>query len=312
MLKNMLNRKQLKKNIRYRLVYPALSLLPYDPAYALVSRLDNLMFDEIFDARNAYEAQLQLFLPKLGLDPELWSEYVRMQSGLRSRGELDAIWPYRPGRRGSDVPCVFSSESIALDLKKKGEGVIIVMAHYGRPVVLCHALASLGIQHGLLTQTFDPQLINLDRAEMTFRMRGMENLLSAIGGPWFTLQTYMHPLYKALEAGQWVIIMCDLFEPKSKSGLDIPFLDGRFQAPNGIARLAGKTGARLVYGVGKEDPAGHVHVDVRPLPDDPEAGVSAAFAELEKDVREHPWQWHHWSVMREAWRPASAVVAEAS
>jgi len=49
---------------------------------------------------------------------------------------------------------------------------------------------------------------------------------------------------------------------------------------------------------------------VKPLPGDPEAGVAAAFAELEKDVCEYPWQWHHWAVMREAWQPGHAVAVD--
>ena len=41
--------------------------------------------------------------------------------------------------------------------------------------------------------------------------------------------------------------------------------------------------------------------------DSPE--MEAAFAELEKDVCEYPWQWHHWAVMREAWQPGHVVAA---
>jgi len=309
MLQNIMNRRQLKKMIRYRLVYPALSLLPYVPAYALVSKLDNIMFEEMQASGYAYGDQLKQFLPQLGMASEMLPEYVRLQSRLRSRGELDAIWPHRWGRRHPGFAKMFAARDFVRQLKEQGTGVIIVMTHYGRPVALSHALAELGLQHGLLTQTFDPKLIALDREEMLFRTRGMENLLNVIGGPWFTLQTYMQPLYTALKSGQWVIIMCDLFEPKPKSRLEIPFLGGQFLAPNGIVRLARKTGARLVYGVGKEDLTGRVHVDVKPLPADPEAGVAAAFAELEKDICEYPWQWHHWAVMREAWQPGHVVAA---
>ncbi len=299
------NRKQLsqfKKWLRYRFTYQTLATLPYAPAYAQVSKLDNLMFDEMQDSRSAYEDQLKNFLPFLQVDSAKLEHYLQLQSRLRSRGELDAIWPHRKGRRNPQDFCQFHTEDFVAELKNSGDGVIIVMGHYGRPTRLLHYLALLGVQTGLLTQTFDPNLINLDRQEMTFRMLGMNNLLGMTGGPWFTLQAAMNPLYRALKSGQWIVIMCDLFEPAAKAQLEMPFMGGKFLAPSGIPRLARKTGARLVYGVGKEDLSGAVHLSLKPLPEDPELGLISAFSELEKDVCEYPWQWHHWHVMREAWQ----------
>jgi len=302
-LRKRLKPQQLKKMIRYRLVYNSLSLMPYHLAYKIVSNLNNLVFDEMADDRCAYEQQLRDYLDSFGLNIGELNSYMSMQATLRSRNELDAVWPYLRQRRSMELAnCQCLSTNYVRELQQIGSGVIIVMSHYGRPVRASQYLASLGISHGLLTQTFDSNLIELDREEMTFRMLGMNNLLSVVKGSWFTLQTSMTSLYKALKAGQWVIVMCDLFESNERSQSQVPFLGGSFSAPSGIPRLAKKTGAKLIYAVGKEDFNGTVHVDFKPLSGDPDQGLQEAFSHLEQDINEHPWQWHHWSVMSEAWR----------
>ena len=64
---------------------------------------------------------------------------------------------------------------------------------------------------------------------------------------------------------------------------------------------ARKTGARLVYGVAVTE--GHrVRASLRPLPDGAEAGLRAAVAELERDVRAHPWHWWQWNILDLVWQ----------
>ncbi len=293
---------RINKLIHYRLIYPGLLNLPFPLAYKLVSRLKNPLFEETPEVINAYSAGLMARFPELREESGMLDKLVAAHSNLRSRDDLDSLALPKFNRENSADVFQFSGIETFLNLKQQGKGVIVVMAHYGRPLIFSRALSLVGGLHGMLTQTLDSAHVQLDREEFLFRSRRMRNLIGVAGGDWFTLHSNMRPLYNALQSGKWVIIMCDLFDPNPKTRLEIPFLGGRFLAESGIARLAKKTGALLAYGVGKEHD-GSVLAELKPLPEDPEAAVAAAFAELEKDIFVHPWQWWQWNTLGHAWIP---------
>lgn len=291
---------KVNKFVRYRLIYPALLKLPFLLAYRLVSRLKNPLFEDAPEIQQVYLQGMQSILPDLRGNPDLLAKMLTAHAAMRSRDDLDGLALPKFKRDNISEIIQFSGMEAISHLKNQGRGVIIVMSHYGRPLLFSCALALAGVRHGMLTQTLDSEHAQLDSEEFNFRSKRMRNLLSVAGDDWFTLHSSMRPLYEALQNGKWVIIMCDLFEANPKSRMEVPFLGGRYLAANGIVRLAKKTGALLVYGVGKEQ-GRNVQAELRPLPEDPEDAMAAAFLELEKDVLEHPWQWWHWHTLEHAW-----------
>ncbi len=220
---------------------------------------------------------------------------------MRAREVLDAWWIRRLAPEQGPRLIALRGERWLSDREAGGGGTVLVMAHYGRPNLLALGLALRGHRLGMLTVDLDDPALALDPRERAFLRFKVLGLHARIGGAWVTVNQGLKGLYRRVAAGETVIILLDAFASRFRLPLAYPFLGGRLHLPAGILRIARRTGARLLYGVVKER-EWRVDVELRPLPGEPEAAMAQAVAELERDVRERPWEWWQWPLMEQIWR----------
>jgi KDO2-lipid IV(A) lauroyltransferase len=287
---------------RYFVVFRGLSWLPERAAY----RLANCVGD--FDRRRqsghaeAVAAGLRLAFPTQS--DALIADLVQANFRMLAREVLDVFYLSR--RSASDLGKVFFPSGFEV-LERAGQerrGTIIAMAHYGRPIMLSTALGLAGFRVGMLSQAVDERNPDLDAVEQSYLQFKMRHTVAQAGGPWITTRDNLRSLYEALAQGEILIIMLDVAEPDPAKCFEAPFLGGTLAVPNGILRIAQKTGARLVYGVARDRDRA-VAAELRPLPEAPDAALTAAIRHLEGDVLAAPWQWWQWYHLKHVWRPGA-------
>ncbi|HHB12157.1 MAG TPA: hypothetical protein ENK62_03040 [Chromatiales bacterium] len=283
---------------RYRVVFPALAGLPMPLGYGFagwVGGRDRRCSDPLARAMGHGLARAGVADVEAAL-----SRFFAM----RAREVLDAWWIRKLTTIQGTRLMRLRGESLLEQQRAAGRGVILVMAHYGRLNLLLLALALKGHRLGMLTMDPDDPDLPMDPTERDFLRAKVTGLHRRIGGPWVTINDDLRRLYRALEAGETVVMLLDAYSPRFRLALDYPFLDGTLHVAPGILRVARRTGAALVYGRVKERDW-RVDVELRPLPDEPEAGMAQAVAELEHDVRERPWEWWQWPLTGRLWTPAT-------
>ena len=283
--------------LRYFVAFRSLSWLPERLAYPLAGCIGDWDLWREPARAKALGAGLRLAFPTQ-TDTHI-SDMAQAHFHMLAREVLDAFClPHRAARDLGQI--LFPSGLDAL--RGAGQGTIIAMGHYGRPIMLSTALGLSGYRIGMLSQAVDERNAALDAVEQSYLQFKMRHTVAQAGGRWITTQDNLRSLYEALAQGEIMIIMLDVAEPDPARRFEAPFLGGTLAVPSGILRLAAKTGARLVYGVAK-DRGRAVAAELRPLPQAPEAALTAAIGELEKDVREAPWQWWQWHQFGQVWRP---------
>lgn len=190
-----------------------------------------------------------------------------------------------------------------------GRGTIIAMGHYGRPIMLSTALGLSGRRIGMLSQAVDARNPDLNAVMQAYLQFKMTRTAAAAGGRWLTTLDPPRQLYAALEQGETLIIMLDVVQERAKKRFPAPFLGGELAVPMGILRLLQQTGARLLYGAASDD-GRSVETVLRRLPDAPDAAMTAAIGELERDVVKSPWQWWQWGQLEALWQPGPSPATE--
>lgn len=284
------------KALRYRRLFPALSRLPRPLAYRMAQEIGRLDARRQPETQAALRAALQRALPEA--DPTGADAYF----SLLAMETLDTCFlPHIDATNIGDWVQLDGIEHFAA-AQGEGRGLILVMAHFGRLILTMLAIALSGHRLGMLTMAVDESNSGLDAEDRWFLGRKVGNVQRLLGGRWISLGGPMRDLYRALEAGEAITILLDAYMPFFGARIGYPFLGGQLLVPQGIERLARKTGARLVYGCAVNDGL-RVRSSLRPLPDGAEAALHAAVAELGRDVRAHPWHWWQWPILDLLWQP---------
>lgn len=283
---------------RYRVLFPALARMPMPLGYRLAGSVGARDLRCAGPEKEAFRAGVAgsgLIDPRIALE-----RFYRM----RAREVLDAWWIRRVGGRAAGRLLSVAGEVRLSRLESQGRGVILVMAHYGRLNLLLLALALRGHRLGMLTVDVDDPRLPLHAAERAFLRFKVAGLHRRIGGAWIHINEGMRRLYRAVGGGETVVVLLDAYDPRFRLTLDYPFLDGRLHVAAGILRVARRTGAALLYGVVRERDW-RVQVELRSLPEEPEAAMAQAVAELESDVQARPWEWWQWPLVGRLWRPGA-------
>lgn len=265
--------------------------LPYKLGYPIALRLDN-RFVHNQDLSSAIKQGLKSFSNKTE-NPLNLDEVFKKYTSMHARERLDTYRLTHLRRKDFEDQVLLEGDDYAKQALSDGNGAILIMAHYGRPVMLCSALAQKGPSIGMLTGSVQDNP-NLDKVDLWFHYFGMQNTLNHSKGSWFTTRDDLRGLYKALKKGEIIIVMMDL--PAGANGINTPFFGGHLHLPQGIIRIAQKTQARLIYGSAKEIADGRVHAKIYPLDSNPEKAMMQAVKYLERDITEDCSQWWQWNL----------------
>ncbi|MDD3609746.1 MAG: hypothetical protein PHI49_08325 [Halothiobacillaceae bacterium] len=290
---------------RLGLAYPLLARLPDALAYPLAGRVGVWGPAERAGIANAFLHGARRMLPDRAPAPGSREEaqWRHRHLVLFAHEQLDAchLPALAQGGRKMELPRIEGLD--ALDsAREEGQGVILVMAHYGRFILLLAQLGLLGYRMSMLTMRIDSANPALSPRRRAFLSNKVAGLLGCIGGAWLSVGDNLRPMLEGLRQGETWIVLMDAYEGPSIGELpSYPFLGGQLHLPSGIPRLANRTGARLVYASVIEEADGTMGGRLVGLSGDAETAFEAAVAELALDVQTAPWAWWPWSLMDRAW-----------
>lgn len=292
------------KWLRQRVLFPALARLPAALGYRIAERIGRR--DALrHPARSAVVQGLLTIHPHLANEPAhleaLLDHYFRMMA----RDTLDCFrMPGYTAANTRELIRVTGIEHLAA-AKAAGKGVILIISHYGRFFMLGPGLKFAGQEFGMFTTVVDERHPSYDPVDRWYIATKLHNTQLFSRGTWITTGDDWRKLYRALQGGEVILIALDGTETTSATRYDFPFLGGTLSLPEGIVRIAARTGAKMVYAATVEAERG-VEIRIHPLPEEPVAGLAEAVRLLEQDVIAWPWQWWQWAAHGALWRPGTA------
>ena len=290
--------------LRYYAVFQNLARLPLPLAYRAASRIGQLDYQRQPAARQYIETGMQQILPAHLAGPAQREQYIQAYFGMMARELLDTfvMVRMRPQRQHL-LTLAAGSLDVLHAARRGGRGVIIAMNHYSRINMLLLALALAGERLGMLTMVTDERNRDLDPVSRRYLQFKIGTLVHFIQGRWITLADDMRVLYQALAQGETIVLLLDSHTPdRVQKKLHAPFFEGSLSVARGVARLAEKTGAGIVYGVPHEN-GWRINAELRSLPEDPYQAVEAAVGELQRDIIRAPWAWWNWNTWQSIWTP---------
>lgn len=301
-----MNVERWRRTIRLACSYPLLARLPRALAYRGATVLGSKDARLRADLRTALRNGFEQAYPELRDCPATLRRWTALHARMRAREVMDTFWLPRLERRTmAAMVDVQGLDQLQAAIAER-QGVILVMAHYSRLIMLLAALGALGVRMSMLTMRIDESNPELVPAERRYLRAKVEALLAYIGGNWLSLGQSLRPLYAGLSRGEVWIVLLDAYTPEFGQWASYPFLGGQLSISRGIERILAKTGARAVYASVRERSATELEGRLLRLPSDPAAVPGRAVAELEADVVQAPWQWWQWNILDYIWTPQEA------
>ncbi|RME42686.1 MAG: hypothetical protein D6791_17165 [Chloroflexi bacterium] len=170
----------------------------------------------------------------------------------------------------------------------RGQGVILVSAHFGNVDVLLQILGIRGIKSSVVMERLQPEPL----------FQYVAGIRGRFGTKIVPVDASARFLFRALRAGEVVVLVLD--RDVTDSGVVIEFFGAPAKLPDGYARLARRTGASVVIAFGLRLPDHQLRARVEPAlhvpqTDDRAGDVRAIMRQAldiaEKHIAEHPEQW---------------------
>lgn len=239
--------------------------------------------------------------PILAQDDVLREALISHYFQMMAKDMLDCFrMPGFTPEKSKDLIRVNNIEALA-NAKAAGKGVILVISHFGRFFMLGPGLKFAGHEFGMFTTVVDERHPLYDPVDRWYIATKLHNTQLFSRGSWITTGDDHRMIYRALKSGEVILIALDGTETSSNKRVSFPFLGGTLSLPEGIVRIAARTGARMVYAATIERGQG-VEINLHALPDSPLAGLGEAVRILEQDVTAFPWQWWQWAALGSLWR----------
>ncbi|MFZ5580741.1 MAG: lysophospholipid acyltransferase family protein [Pseudomonadota bacterium] len=289
---------------RLHLAYPALARLPCTLAWQGATRLGRWRPTEREQARAAVRNGYLSAFPHLARDLAQLERWTQGYIDLFARESMDVFCMSRINAHNAAEHIHITGTHLLEEARRDGQGVILVLNHYSRLIMLLIGLGLMGHRMSMLTMRIDTENPDLTPPMRTFLRAKVERLLGFIGGQWLSIGDNLRPMLEGLRAGETWIVLADVYMPQINDWRDFPFLGGSLRLSRGIERIAARTGARLIHGVTHEKRPSHLECELRPLPADPAEAMATVVRELEQDILATPWEWWQWNIFDYIWTPA--------
>jgi len=294
---------QILKWLRFRVVFPALAILPRFLAYRvanLIGSCDARKHPE----RSAVTDGLTQLIPALTLYPLKINEQVIKHYQMLAKDTLDCFIMPRMTAANTEKFIKVKNIDVLRNAQQAGCGVIMIISHFDRFFMLGPGLNFAGIEFAMLTTVVDDRHPSYDKIDRWYMAKKLRNTQKFSRGTWITTADDPRKVYRCLRSGEIVLIAMDGNETTSLNRVSFPFLGGTLSLPGGIRRIASGTGARLVYAAVHSGGAS-VEIRLHELSNDPNAAFSQSVKLLEHDIAHTPSKWWLWNCAQPLWRPES-------
>jgi len=289
------------KWLRHRVVFPLLAFLPMRTGYAVARRIG------LHDAKHsimrpAIAHGMLTIYPDLARDQAHLEELLEHYFQMMARDMLDCFRMPRFSKSNMNSVLRVHHADLLDDAKAAGKGVILIISHYSRFFMLGPGLKFAGHEFGMFTTMVDERHPHYDPIDRWYVATKLRNTQLFSRGTWITTGDDPRRVYRALDAGEIMLIALDGTETNSTSRLKYPFMGGILTLPEGILRIASKTQAKMVF-VSTVEHGYEVDIYINELPNDPQEGLAKAIQLLERDIIKYPWQWWQWAALASLWQP---------
>lgn len=209
-----------------------------------------------------------------------------------AREELEARWLARGdlGRFSMDLPNLKDWAT-----QCKGDGVVVVQPHFHNPLLACVGLAKATGARVWVTIsdiTDHEQVHPLVSAHFRLKYASAQQWLNGGGFLPTEDKSSLRRFYKALKAGDIVVVLGDLPGQPGGDGVDVPWMGARRLLAAGAVRLAQHTGSCLVgMGVARADGGVWRWQLSKPVSLDVPDAAGEVFACLEAQICADPGGW---------------------
>ena len=200
---------------------------------------------------------------------------------------IDLLWLSKSTREEREAVTTIVGWDHVVEALSRGKGMLLVSAHLGNWDLPAAVLAGRGYPVNVIVETLEPPAWN-DR---------VQGIREGIGLHAIPMETGVRELYAALRRNETVAVTFD--RPLAQGGVPVTYFGAETRVPEGVARLALRTGAAVVGAVGirrgdrilcvvsapfEVVTTGDRQRDIRAL-------TQTIVCWLEHHVRQHPSQW---------------------
>ena len=176
----------------------------------------------------------------------------------------------------------------------RGKGILLVTGHVGNWDVPAALLAARGFPVNVIVERLEPPAWN-DRVQATRERAGLRAI---------PMETGAREMFASLRRNEVLALLID--RPLAEGGAPVRFFGRQTRVPDGVARLALRTGAMVVGAVGLRRGDRFVAVVSPPIVFEPtgdrerdvQALTQLVTDWLERQIRQHPSQWY---MFRDMW-----------
>ncbi len=291
------------KWLRHKLLFPFLATLPSSVAYRLANLIGKRDAKNDVSRQPLIDGMTQLFPEQAQKTAWLETQICR-HFQMMARDMLDCFrMPKFTREKNSEELRVNNVEKL-IEARDSGRGVIMIISHFSRFFMLGPGLKFSGVQFGMLTTMVDDSHPYYDAVDRWYISTKLHNTQMFSRGSWITTADDPRKIFRALKSGEIILIALDGNETSSPKRLSFPFCGGELSLPEGIVRIAEKTGARLIY-AGTSDRGRGVDITLHSLPDNPHEALRTAVGILEQELQKNPWQWWLWPGLKPLWLPGT-------
>ncbi len=228
---------------------------------------------------------------------------VRQAFGNYARYMIDLLWMSGSTRADREAAVTLVGWEHVESALARGKGMLLVTGHVGNWDLPAAVMAGRGYPVNVIVETLQPPAWN-ERVQGIREHVGLRAIPMETGG---------RELYAALRRNETVAVVFD--RPLTAGGVTVTYFGAETRVPEGLARLALRTGAAVVGAVGLrpaggQGSGGQIVAQVSPAlvavatgdrERDVQALTQAMMTWLEVQVRQHPSQWF---MFRDFWPKA--------
>lgn len=288
-------------SVRYNLLFPLFSRLPWSLAYKLADWQGHYFQKKRGAEAERIRAEMQSVFPEAsGAQLAGWvADYFRMVE----REALDT-W-FLDSDSVSELVALQGFEVVD-QLRKKGRRVILTSGHYGRFWMAGPIMRKAGHKVGTITRDGgDENIHGLHPAEHRYRLFKLEKLARVLGGPFLVEGGDLRPLYRELDRSLITLIIDVPYAESQPGNVTVPFLGGNINIPAGVYKIAKKTEAVVVPFFIRDHSGGKVTVEfsepLEPNNYNEQRFMSLLANILEMRIRSHPGHWWLWEALPLLW-----------
>uniref|UniRef100_A0A6S6TDV5 Lipid A biosynthesis acyltransferase n=1 Tax=uncultured Thiotrichaceae bacterium TaxID=298394 RepID=A0A6S6TDV5_9GAMM len=284
-------------SIRYDVLFPLLSKLPYPLAYRLADLQSGYFGRKHLSQKVLIAAQMRSAFPD-AMDSEV-EGWLRDYFCMVEQEALDT-W-FLDSKNIPDLVELKGFEKVE-ELRQSGQRVFLTGGHFSRFWMAGPAMNLRGQRVGTITRDGgEHNNHGLHPAEYKYRLYKLKKLKEVLGGPFLIEGEDLRPLYRQLDASLITLIFDVPYVEKPFGGVTVPFLEGSINVPAGIYRIAKKTKAVVVPFYIHDLGAGKVIAEFSDVIDpnkyNDEDFMSLLVSQLEMRIKAKPGHWWLWEAL---------------